>query len=190
MLAHFATLPWVNHTKDKIKWGGLIGSALSITLSEAARQHQQLLVVVTENTPSALKLEAELQDLLPEQEVMVFPDWETLPYDHFSAHQDIISQRLATLNQLHHSKKGILIIPVATLMQRTAPPSFIYGNMLMLEKNQAIFKDEDVIAFFTTEAEEDIDFDKEEKVTTIALDEYLEGKISWKKTEESIDQKS
>ena len=115
-------LPWVKSTTDKIAWGNLVGSSLALCLSEAIQQHDNLVVLVTPDTPSALRLEQELGFLLPDIPVMLFPDWETLPYDHFSPHQDIISQRLASLNTLKHEKQSVLIVPVATLMLRTARP--------------------------------------------------------------------
>ncbi|MEI5638621.1 MULTISPECIES: transcription-repair coupling factor [unclassified Pseudoalteromonas] len=131
-------LPWVKSTTDKIAWGNLVGSSLALCLSEAIQQHDNLVVLVTPDTPSALRLEQELGFLLPDIPVMLFPDWETLPYDHFSPHQDIISQRLASLNTLKHEKQSVLIVPVATLMLRTAPPSFIHGMSLQVSKGQTI----------------------------------------------------
>ncbi|MFY8275103.1 transcription-repair coupling factor [Pseudoalteromonas sp. SSDWG2] len=130
-LAQFLELPWVKTQQDKIKWGQLSGSALTLAVGEAVNQHQQLVVLVTPDTPSALKLEHELHALLPRDNVMVFPDWETLPYDHFSPHQDIISTRLSTLSRLKDASHGVLIVPVSTLMLRAAPKQFIYGNAIV-----------------------------------------------------------
>eukprot|EP00493_Phyllostaurus_siculus_P027043 UN27389 len=126
----WAALPWVKSQKDKIQWGQLTGSALSIAIAEGVKQQNDLVLIVTPDTPSALRLETELEYLLPDNPVMVFPDWETLPYDHFSPHQDIISARLATLNTLKNEQQSVLIVPVSTLMLRTAPASFIYGSTL------------------------------------------------------------
>ncbi|MBE0364215.1 transcription-repair coupling factor (superfamily II helicase) [Pseudoalteromonas ulvae UL12] len=137
-LTHWAQLPWIKSKKDKIHWGQLTGSALSIAIAQGVKSHDSLVVLITPDTPSALKLEAELEYLLPEHSVMVFPDWETLPYDHFSPHQDIISQRLATLNRLKQSKTGILLLPVSNLMLRTAPAEFIYGNTLVFKQGDKI----------------------------------------------------
>ncbi|MCG9759969.1 transcription-repair coupling factor [Pseudoalteromonas sp. Isolate6] len=131
-------LPWVKSNKDKISWGNLVGSSLSLCLSEHIQQHDNLVVLVTPDTPSALRLEHELAYLLKDTPVMMFPDWETLPYDHFSPHQDIISQRLATLNTLKQEKQSVLIIPVSTLMLRTAPPSFIHGMSLQVKKGDTV----------------------------------------------------
>ncbi|MBE0368292.1 transcription-repair coupling factor [Pseudoalteromonas aurantia] len=136
--AHWSELPWIKNSKDKIHWGQLSGSGLTIALSEGIRNNPELVVIVTPDTPSALRLETELDYLLPDLPVMVFPDWETLPYDHFSPHQDIISQRLATLNALKKQKQSVLIVPVATLMLRTAPPAFIYGNALQFKVGDTV----------------------------------------------------
>ena len=103
--AQWAALPWVKSQKDKIQWGQLTGSGLSIAIAQGVKQQDGLVLIVTPDTPSALRLETELECLLPEHPVMIFPDWETLPYDHFSPHQDIISSRLATLNTLKKNNK-------------------------------------------------------------------------------------
>lgn len=136
--AHWSELPWVKSSKDKIQWGQLSGSGLSIALSQGIKNNPELVVIVTPDTPSALRLETELDYLLSDIPVMVFPDWETLPYDHFSPHQDIISQRLATLNALKQQKQSVLIVPVATLMLRTAPPAFIYSNALQFKVGDTV----------------------------------------------------
>ncbi|NMR23970.1 transcription-repair coupling factor [Pseudoalteromonas sp. NEC-BIFX-2020_015] len=128
--AQWAALPWVKSQKDKIQWGQLTGSGLSIAIAQGVQQQDGLVLIVTPDTPSALRLETELEYLLPNHPVMVFPDWETLPYDHFSPHQDIISARLATLNTLKKEQQSVLIVPVSTLMLRTAPASFIYGSTI------------------------------------------------------------
>ncbi|CCQ12087.1 Transcription-repair coupling factor [Pseudoalteromonas luteoviolacea B = ATCC 29581] len=130
-------LPWVKSNRDKIQWGQLVGSGLSIALANAIKQQSELVVIVTQDTPQALKLETELNYLL-DIPVMVFPDWETLPYDHFSPHQDIISQRLATLNALKKTHHSVLIVPASTLMLRTAPKSFIHGNALAFKAGQNV----------------------------------------------------
>lgn len=73
--------------------------------------------------------------------VMGLADWETLPYDSFSPHQDIISSRLATLYQLPTMQRGVLIVPVSTLMQRVCPHSFLHGHALVMKKGQRLSRD-------------------------------------------------
>ncbi|MCF8014692.1 MAG: hypothetical protein K9L65_03155, partial [Chromatiaceae bacterium] len=64
--------------------------------------------------------------------VLSFPDWETLPYDVFSPLPELVSERLLTLHRLPQLKRGVLVVPVATLMQRLPPPDFVDGQSLVL----------------------------------------------------------
>src|SRR5690606_4274610 len=68
--------------------------------------------------------------------VLHFPDWEILPYDLFSPHQDIVSQRIATLSRLHDLKQGVLILPVTTLLHKLPPASFYQGQSFALDIGQ------------------------------------------------------
>jgi len=70
--------------------------------------------------------------------VGLFPDWETLPYDQFSPHQDIVSQRLETLYDLSEQRRGIYIMPVNTAMQRLAPVSYLAQYLLFLKVGQTL----------------------------------------------------
>ena len=90
---------------------------------------------------TAVRLEYELQffnNHIPDQSTLIFPDWETLPYDNFSPHQDIVSQRLLTLYQLPNLKHGILIVPVSTLMLRIAPKGYLEANSFILAVKETI----------------------------------------------------
>ncbi len=94
---------------DKKNWHNLQGSSDSIALYHSALVSDAPILLVTHDTPTALKLEHELRSLKQDADdlaLCLFPDWETLPYDTFSPHQDIISQRLATLYQLSRMKKA------------------------------------------------------------------------------------
>ncbi len=121
---------------DRVFWGGLQGSAFGLVISAAAQRHPGPMVVITADVQAASLLEYELRfyiadhDALP---VLTFPDRETLPYDNFSPHQDIISQRLATLYQLPSLQRGILIVPVSTLMHRLPPRTWLEGSSLLLD---------------------------------------------------------
>jgi len=121
---------------ERRQWGRLYGSSFGLVISEAVRRHPGILLVVTPDTAAATRLEYELRFYTRGNEdvtVLGFPDWETLPYDTFSPYQDIISERLATLYRLPQLKRGILILPVSTLMQRIAPRDYIEGSSLMLD---------------------------------------------------------
>src|SRR5690606_31332833 len=127
---------------DQRVWGNLKGSGYAWALQQAASRHDGLLLVITRDTQTALQLEQEIPffDAAAGGEngtgILSFPDWETLPYDSFSPHQDIISQRLATLNKLPQIKRGVLIVPVSTLLHRIAPPQFLAGHSLVLDLGQ------------------------------------------------------
>ena len=119
-------------------WANLDGGALAVVLAELARQESAPLLVVTADPEKARQLADSLRFYLndplngAEVPVMLFPDWETLPWDLFSPHQDIISERIEVLEQLPRRNKGILIAPVSTLMQRLAPAEHIVANTFML----------------------------------------------------------
>ena len=122
---------------DQRIWSNLQGSGQAWALAQAAGKHQGLILVITRDTQSAQQLELELPFYAGEDlQILSFPDWETLPYDSFSPHQDIISQRLATLYRLPQMGQGVLVVPVSTLMHRLAPPEFLSGQTLLLDVGQ------------------------------------------------------
>ncbi|MFZ5653120.1 MAG: transcription-repair coupling factor [Pseudomonadota bacterium] len=129
----FFAIPTPNAPGDRRRWGGLHGGGAALAIAEAARSFSGLLIAVTAEPGAALELETELRFFLAEAgraevPVLHLPDWETLPYDLFSPHQDIVSDRLRTLAQLPHTRRGILVTPATTLMKRLPPPAFIAGN--------------------------------------------------------------
>ncbi|HEY9133547.1 MAG TPA: transcription-repair coupling factor, partial [Dyella sp.] len=124
--------------KQRRFWTPPHGSARALLVAETARSHQGLLVAVTRDTQRAHALEDELGIFAGGLPVLHFPDWETLPYDVFSPHPEIVSQRIATLYRLPSVERGVLVVPIATLMQRIAPRSHIAGSGLMLHKGQKL----------------------------------------------------
>tara|TARA_R110001592_G_scaffold260282_1_gene524699 strand:- start:18271 stop:21747 length:3477 start_codon:yes stop_codon:yes gene_type:complete len=120
------TIPAANPPGDKRLWKGACGAGLALTIAEACQQHRGLIMVITESARAASQLESELTFFLGEETpVFHFPDWETLPYDLFSPHQDIISERLRTLFRLPQTNCGVVVVPVTTLMHRLPPVEFI-----------------------------------------------------------------
>ena len=117
-------------------WGNLHGSSQALAIANAAQQHNGLTLIITTDSASALQLEEEIRFFSGDLDTLLFPDWETLPYDVFSPHQDIISQRIETLNQLQHQPNAALIIPVSTLLQRLPPASFFDGQTFVLDTGQ------------------------------------------------------
>ena len=123
--------------KQRRQWITPQGSSLALALAEAAGRHPGLVIVVTRDTHGAHSLESEIAVFAEAGlEVLQFPDWETLPYDLFAPHPDIVSQRVAALYRLPGLSRGVLVVPVATLMQRLAPRSYINGTSLVLENGQ------------------------------------------------------
>lgn len=119
-------------------WGHLYGSSFGLVLSSTAVQHSGPVLVITADMAAAQKLEYSLRFYMAEQDISIlqFPDWETLPYDIFSPHQDIISERLTTLSRLPSLTKGILIAPIQTLMHRIAPKNYLDAFCLSLKLEQ------------------------------------------------------
>jgi transcription-repair coupling factor (superfamily II helicase) len=117
------------------------GCGLALLLVTEAQQKRQPVVVITADIHQAELLKDEIRFFYSNQDenILGLPDWETLPYDVFSPHQDIISERLTTLYRLPAIKPGqILILPVATLLQRLCPRSFIQQHVLLLDKGQKL----------------------------------------------------
>nr|WP_235776169.1 hypothetical protein [Rickettsiella massiliensis] len=83
---------------QRLQLGNLQAESLALLLSEVAQQQSGVILVVTPDSFTANQLETSLNFFAPELTVLSFPDWETLPYDQFSPHQDIISQRLFYLD--------------------------------------------------------------------------------------------
>ncbi|MCK8894879.1 transcription-repair coupling factor [Haemophilus influenzae] len=120
--------------------GNVLPGADALAISEIAEQNQNLTVVVTPDTRSAVRLSRVLSEL-SSQDVCLFPDWETLPYDTFSPHQEIISSRLSALFHLQNAKKGIFLLPISTLMQRLCPPQYLQHNVLLIKKGDRLVID-------------------------------------------------
>jgi transcription-repair coupling factor (superfamily II helicase) len=132
------TTPWPQQAASRTALGPFSGCADARCIAELTAQGR-LLVVITAQTSAALALERELPFFLDRPcEILVFPDWETLPYDNFSPHQDIISERLDTLYRLPTLTEGILIVPVPTLMHRLCPTEYIAGSSLVLKTGQTL----------------------------------------------------
>ena len=120
-------------------WTGLHGSSTAMALLSAASAHDGIVLVLTRSSHQSHLLEQDLNlfsdGSLP---VLHFPDHETLPYDPFSPHPDIIAERLATLSSLAAIKSGLLLVPMATLMQRLPPRSHALGQNIQLKTGQTL----------------------------------------------------
>ncbi|MCD9087652.1 transcription-repair coupling factor [Stenotrophomonas sp. SY1] len=120
-------------------------TALAWHVARAAQAHGKPLLLVTRDNQTAHQTVSDLETLLGSDAnalpVVPFPDWETLPYDQFSPHPDIISQRLAALHRLPTLSRGIVVVPVQTLLQRLAPLSYIVGSSFDLKVGQRLDMD-------------------------------------------------
>ena len=141
---------------DRVHWEGLKGSSRSLAIAAAAREFSGLTLVIAPDAAIADAIRTEIafftesgepagSAATPGHEPRIppsrpdepplplhLPDWETLPYDALSPHQDIVSERLATLYSLPDTNRGILIASAATVMGRVVPREFVEGNSLLL----------------------------------------------------------
>ena len=131
-------LPPLPTAGGKQHWGNLPGAALSLAIAEAASQAKRFTLLLTADSQAADRLKEELAFFAPTLPVLHFPDWETLPYDLFSPHQDIISQRIASLYRLPELKHGVLVVPINTALHRLAPTRFLLGRSLVLDVGQRL----------------------------------------------------
>lgn len=125
---------------DQRLLGELTGAACASEVAEMAERHAGPVVLIAPDMQNALRLHDEIRQFT-DSLVMNLADWETLPYDSFSPHQDIISSRLSTLYRLPAMQRGVLILPVNTLMQRVCPHTFLHGHALVMKKGQRLSRD-------------------------------------------------
>jgi transcription-repair coupling factor (superfamily II helicase) len=121
-------------------WTHAAGASAGLAIAQAAATHQGPVLVVAESVQAATQLSEQLRffGAAAGLRVLTFPDWETLPYDVFSPLPELISQRLATLHELRHLTRGVLVAPVATLLGRIVPPSYLDAHSLMLDLGQRL----------------------------------------------------
>ncbi|NNH01216.1 transcription-repair coupling factor [Acinetobacter sp. ANC 5414] len=115
------------------RWvGNLQGSSAALLFKEIATQNKQLFIIVAKNNQHLGQLESELEfyGIKP----TIFPDWEILPYDRLSPHQDIVSERLSILSNM--PKQGVLLLSASTLAQRVAPTSWVLGEHFDIKVGQ------------------------------------------------------
>lgn len=133
-----------------------LGSADALLLArfaQAQKAQGQLTAIVSAEPADTQRLEGELQFFAPELRIAVFPDWETLPYDTFSPHQDLISERLATLWRVQQGEVDVVLMPASTALVRLAPPSFLAGYTFHFKQkaklNEAALKAQLTLAGYT-----------------------------------------
>ncbi|MBI4986265.1 MAG: transcription-repair coupling factor, partial [Rhodocyclales bacterium] len=115
----------------------LAGSADALAIAQLAGD-SRLLTVIVASPLDAQRLQEEVAWLAPALRVHLLPDWETLPYDSFSPHQDLISERLATLHAVVRGECDVLIAAATTVLARIAPPVFLAGHTFFLKKGDKL----------------------------------------------------
>jgi transcription-repair coupling factor (superfamily II helicase) len=117
------------------------GSADALLLARVAEQskaQRRLTAIVTADATDAQRLIEEIAFFAPALRCALFPDWETLPYDSFSPHQDLISERLATLWRISQGEADVVVVPATTVLYRVAPPAFLAGYTFQFEVRQKL----------------------------------------------------
>ena len=121
---------------------GSADAPLLARLAEREAAAGRLTLVVSAEPADTQRLEQELPFFAPGLRCAVFPDWETLPYDSFSPHQDLISERLATLWRIRQARErhdlDVVLVPAATALARLAPPSFLAAYTFDFRQRQRL----------------------------------------------------
>jgi transcription-repair coupling factor (superfamily II helicase) len=118
---------------------GSADALLIARLAERWAAEKRVTAIVTADPADTQRLADELPFFAPALRIAVFPDWETLPYDTFSPHQDLISERLATLWRLWSAKDvDVLLLPASTALVRLAPPSFLAGTTFQFKQKDKL----------------------------------------------------
>lgn len=144
---NFFNLKQISKLKHNIHVGGVLSNGYSLFLANLSINYAGLLVVLVENFNIAYDLQEQLITYVPRKQldvikIMQFPDWEILPYDNFSPHPEIISDRLITLYKLSSVERGILIVPMVTLMHKICPIEYIQQKVLLIEVNKNLILNE------------------------------------------------
>ena len=124
-------------TRQTVIWSDLNAGSLPLLLSQHLPE-KKLKIILTADAEQAIRIQAAWQFFDPAARIMFFPDWETLPYEHFSPHQELVSERLSTLWQLKNGLVDVLLLPLATAMQKIASPSFLLGHTFWLKTGQEL----------------------------------------------------
>jgi transcription-repair coupling factor (superfamily II helicase) len=126
---------------QRFTFSGLVGSADAALIAQSASRYRNdfsVMIVFCAQAQEAQRLLEEIPAFAPQLKVRLLPDWEILPYDHFSPHQDLVSERLATLYELLNGSCDIVLVPVTTVLQRLGPPQFLSGHTFFFRQNDKL----------------------------------------------------
>ena len=116
----------------RLQWGKLTGANTSLAIASCAANQSAPLLVITADANCASRLQRELNFFAPDLACYLLPDRETLPYDHFSPHADLVSERLRALYKLQQLKQGVVISALSTVLHHLIPPSYLGGHAFAL----------------------------------------------------------
>jgi transcription-repair coupling factor (superfamily II helicase) len=125
----------------RITWRGLHGAGRSLAIAETLTTESGAVAVITRTAAQAEQLLRELAFFAPEQQVAIFPDYETLPYEPISPPKDLLADRLAILYRLATGEPVRLIVNAESLLGRLPPPDYVLSRSLELRQGQAIDRD-------------------------------------------------
>src|SRR6266850_2817332 len=121
----------------KRRYSGLSGSADALALARLAAGEKPIAVLAA-TALDAQRLVEEIAWFAPSLRVCFLPDWETLPYDQFSPHQDLVSERLATLYRIQRGEFDVAVIPAPTALVRLCPPAYFAGRTFFLKLKETL----------------------------------------------------
>jgi len=124
-------------THSRPRYTQLHGSSDALALAQYAGQHAPLAVIAA-NALDAQRLLEEIPFFAPELRVHLLPDWETLPYDHFSPHQDLVSERLATLHHIRSQSFDVVVVPISTALYPLPPVEYLAAFTFFLKRGEKL----------------------------------------------------
>jgi transcription-repair coupling factor (superfamily II helicase) len=126
---------------QRFTFSGLVGSADAALIAQSALRYRSefsVMVIFCAEAQEAQRLLEEIPAFAPQLKTRLLPDWEILPYDHFSPHQDLVSERLATLYELLNGSCDIVLLPITTALQRLGPPNFLSGHTFFFRQGDKL----------------------------------------------------
>ena len=126
-----------NSTHSRPRYTNLYGSSDALAIAQLAQQRSPL-VVIAANALEAQRLVEEIPFFDPNLRVHLLPDWETLPYDHFSPHQDLISERLATLHHIRSNASDVVVVPITTALYPLPPVEYLAAFTFFLKRGEKL----------------------------------------------------
>jgi transcription-repair coupling factor (superfamily II helicase) len=130
-------------TNNQSDWAALGSTAQALSIAESAKSYSGVSLVITATTAEASALRRAITFFLRDSgiETKVFPDWETLPYDMFSPHQDIISDRIQILSELPTLKQTVLVLPLPSLLHQLPPTDYLASRLFDYQVDETLDRD-------------------------------------------------